>query len=153
MEIQQVKDVTHSLLTSPTPGLALQIALRAKGVSYPVFVDALAKALEQNPSPLKLSDDQVIELLNRLKAPTLRSAQILKKVPESKKHELHATLDRYPLLASVLAQTKTMPLKDLVQEHEKLVKDLKPVVDEYEQQSQELKEYKEELKKAEEKAI
>jgi len=80
MEIQQVKDVTHSLLTSPTPGLALQIALRAKGVSYPVFVDALAKALEQNPSPLQLTEDETISLLNRIKSPVLRSPSVLKKI-------------------------------------------------------------------------
>jgi len=153
MELNLLRGLVDLVLvgTKQDAHRALQDELGARHLTHPAFIEALASALEQTPSPLKLSDAQLVELLNRIKAPTLRSAQILKKVPDSKKSELHAALDRYPLLAQVLAQNKSMPLKDLVQEHEKLVKDLKPVVDEYEQQTQELKEYREELKRAEEK--
>jgi hypothetical protein len=82
---------------------ALKNGLASKNLTYPAFINELAVVLERNPSPLKLSENELVSLLNRIKAKPLRSNEILRKVPQAKRQDLQAALDRYPLLASVLA--------------------------------------------------
>jgi hypothetical protein len=73
-----------------------------KGVGYHDFIEALALVLEKTPSPLKLSEDDTIRLLNLLKSPALRAPSILKKISPSRQEELvkSSTIDplQYPAL-------------------------------------------------------
>jgi hypothetical protein len=84
-------------------GKALQDALTAAGETHPHFMKALVDSLSENPPKLKLTEDELVELIQKI--PSLsRIREITNKVPEARQKEIsvRASLSKYPMLSSIL---------------------------------------------------